>query len=152
AHGMTPMITMVHFVYPGWLADRGGFLADGAVESFGRFADLITDRWGGDGTMWVTLNEALVFFKHEMASGAAGATDLSSLPDNGVAAPRLGYAAAHRAAPEAMVTMNEAYLPLATGFVDTLVGDRVADTVDFVGIDYYYGVALNNVTAAHAAV
>ena len=47
-HGMTPMITMVHFVYPGWLADRGGMLADNAVESFGRFADLITGRWAGD--------------------------------------------------------------------------------------------------------
>ena len=152
AHGMTPMITMVHFVYPGWLADRGGFLADGAVESCGRFADLITDRWGGDGTMWVTLNEPLVFFKHEMTIGAVGPTDFSRFLDNVVDAHRLGYAAAHRAAPEAMVTMNEAYLPLATGFMDTLVGDRVADTVDFVGIDYYYGVALNNVTAAHAAV
>ena len=151
AHGMTPMITMVHFVYPGWLADQGGMLSGTAVESFGRFADLITDRWAGDGTMWVTFNEPLVFFKHEMTLGRVGPADFSRFLDTVVAAHRLGYAAAHRADPAAMVTMNEAYLPMATEFTDTLVGDRVADVVDYVGIDYYYGVALNNVTAINAA-
>ena len=152
AHGMAPMITMVHFVYPGWLADEGGMLAPGAVDAFGRFADLITDRWAGDGTLWVTFNEPLVFFKHEMTIGRVGLPDFSRFLDAVVAAHRLGYAAAHRADPHAMVTMNEAYLPLATEFTDTLVADRVADAVDYVGIDYYYGVALNNLTAAHAAV
>ncbi|KAA0919279.1 family 1 glycosylhydrolase [Dietzia sp. ANT_WB102] len=150
-HGMTPMITMVHFVYPGWLADEGGFLGPGAVDSFGRFADLITDRWAGDGTMWVSFNEPMVFFKHETTIGRAAFTDFSRFLDNVEAAHRLGYAAAHRADPAAMVTMNEAYLPMATEFTDTLVGDRVADVVDYVGIDYYYGVALNNLTAINAA-
>ena len=152
AHGMTPMITMVHFVYPGWLADEGGMLAPGAVDAFGRFAELVTDRWAGDGTLWVTFNEPLVFFKHEMTIGRVGPPDFSRFLDAVEAAHRLGYAAAHRADPHAMVTMNEAYLPLATEFTDTLVADRVADAVDYVGIDYYYGVALNNLTAAHAAV
>lgn len=150
-HGMTPMITMVHFVYPGWLADRGGMLSDEAVPAFGRFADLITERWAGDGTMWVTFNEPLVFFKHEMTIGRVAITDFSRFLDQIEAAHRLGYAAAHRADPEAMVTMNEAYLPLATEFTDSLIGDRVADVVDYVGIDYYYGVALNNLTAINAA-
>lgn len=150
-HGMTPMITMVHYVYPGWLADEGGMLSGTAVDSFGRFAELITDRWAGDGTMWVTFNEPLVFFKHEMTLGRVGPTDFSRFLDTVVAAHRLGYAAAHRADPAAMVTMNEAYLPLATGFTDTLIGDRVSDVVDYVGIDYYYGVAANNLTAINAA-
>lgn len=151
AQGMTPMITMVHFTYPGWLDDRGGMLSDEAVPAFGRFADLITERWAGDGTMWVTLNEPLVFFKHEMTIGQVAPQDFGRFLDQIVAAHRLGYAAAHRADPDAMVTINEAYLPLATDFTDTLIGDRVADVVDFVGIDYYYGVALNNLTAINAA-
>ena len=150
-HGMVPMITMVHFTYPGWLADRGGMLSGDAVEAFGRFADLITERWAGDGTMWVTLNEPLVFFKHEMTIGQVAPQDFGRFLDQIVAAHRLGYAAVHRADPDAMVTINEAYLPLATDFTDTLIGDRVADVVDFVGIDYYYGVALNNLTAINAA-
>lgn len=151
AHGMVPMITMVHFTYPGWLADRGGMLSDGAVEAFGRFSELITDRWAGDGTLWVTFNEPLVFFKHELTIGGVGPQDFSVFLDRIEAGHRLAYAAAHRADPAAMVTMNEAYLPLATEFTDTLIGDRVADVVDYVGIDYYYGVALNNLTAINAA-
>ncbi|WP_411741229.1 family 1 glycosylhydrolase [Rhodococcus sp. IEGM 1408] len=151
SHGMTPMITMVHYVYPGWLADEGGMLSGTAVDSFGRFAELITDRWAGDGTMWVTFNEPLVFFKHEMTLGRVGPIDFSRFLDTVVAAHRLGYAAAHRADPAAMVTMNEAYLPLATDFTDMLIGDRVSDVVDYVGIDYYYGVAANNLTAINAA-
>ena len=150
-HGMVPMITMVHFTYPGWLADRGGMLSGDAVEAFGRFSELITQRWAGDGTLWVTLNEPLVFFKHEMTIGRVGFQDFSRFLDQIEAAHRLGYAAAHRADPDAMVTMNEAYLPLATDFTDTLIGDRVADVVDYVGIDYYYGVALNNLTTINAA-
>lgn len=150
-HGMTPMITMIHFVYPGWLADRGGMLSDEAVPAFGRFADLITERWAGDGTLWVTINEPLVFFKHEMTIGRVAVTDFSRFLDQVEAAHRLGYAAAHRADPDAMVTMNEAYLPVATDFTDSLIGDRVADVVDYVGIDYYYGVALNNLTTINAA-
>ncbi|MCD2263653.1 family 1 glycosylhydrolase [Dietzia aurantiaca] len=150
-HGMVPMITMVHFTYPGWLADRGGMLSGDAAEAFGRFSELITERWAGDGTMWVTLNEPLVFFKHEMTIGRVGFQDFSRFLDQIEAAHRLGYAAAHRADPDAMVTMNEAYLPLATDFTDTLIGDRVADVVDYVGIDYYYGVALNNLTTINAA-
>lgn len=151
SHGMTPMITMVHYVYPGWLSDQGGMLAPTAVESFGQFSELITERWAGDGTMWVTFNEPLVFFKHEMTIGRVAFTDFSRFLDQIEAAHRLGYAAAHRADPSAMVTMNEAYLPMATDYTDTLIGDRVADAVDFMGIDYYYGVALNNVTAINAA-
>lgn len=151
SHGMTPMITMVHFVYPGWLADQGGMLAPTAVESFGKFANLITQRWAGDGTLWITFNEPLVFFKHEMTISRAGPGDFTRFLDQIEAAHRLGYAAAHRADPSAMVTINEAYLPMATDFTDTLVGDRVADVVDYVGIDYYYGVALNNLTAINAA-
>ena len=150
-HGMVPMITMVHFTYPGWLADRGGMLSGGAVEAFGRFSELITQRWAGDGTLWVTFNEPLVFFKHEMTIGRVGPRGFSVFLDQLEAGHRLAYAAAHRADPGAMVTMNEAYLPVATDFTDTLIGDRVADVVDFVGIDYYYGVALNNLTAINAA-
>ncbi|MDN5724113.1 MAG: family 1 glycosylhydrolase, partial [Corynebacterium sp.] len=92
-----------------------------------------------------------VFFKHEMTIGQVGPQDFGHFLDRIEAAHRQAYAAAHRADPDAMVTMNEAYLPAVTEFTDSLLGDRVADVVDYVGIDYYYGVALNNVTAINAA-
>ena len=34
AHGMRPMITLDHFVYPGWVADRGGWSDEGTVDSW----------------------------------------------------------------------------------------------------------------------
>lgn len=150
-HGMAPMITMVHFTYPGWLADRGGMLAADTPEAFGRFAELITNRWAGDGSLWVTVNEPLTFFKHELTIGQVAPQDFSLFLDRIEAAHRAGYAAAHRADPDAMVTMNEAYLPMATDFTDSLLGDRVTDVLDYVGIDYYYTVALDNLTAINAA-
>lgn len=53
-------------------ADEGGFLHSGAVESFGRVADCITERRTGGDTMWVTFNEPLGFSEHEMAIGRWG--------------------------------------------------------------------------------
>lgn len=153
AHGMTPMITMVHYVYPGWLVDHGGFMTEEAVEHFGAFADLIAQRWGGPGkdTLWVTFNEPLVFFGHEVEMGNVKVTDMPRFLDYVARAHRLGYEAAHRANPQTMVTTNEAFLPAVTGIADKVLLDKVADQVDFIGIDYYYGVALNNLTAVHAA-
>ncbi|WP_225976696.1 MULTISPECIES: family 1 glycosylhydrolase [unclassified Corynebacterium] len=158
SHGMTPMITMVHYVYPGWLVDRGGFLSDEAVSQFSDFADLITQRWGasaaGQGskdTMWVTFNEPLVFFGHEVEIGLIKPWDMPRFLTNVVAAHNIGYDAAHRANPDAMVTANEAFLPSVTGLADKLFLNRVKDRLDYVGIDYYYGLALNNLTAVHAA-
>ncbi|WP_448851008.1 glycoside hydrolase family 1 protein [Corynebacterium sp. 335C] len=151
AHGMTPMITMVHYVYPGWLADKGGFLAPDAPELFGRFAEVVTQRWSGGGTMWVTFNEPLVFFGHEVEIGMLGVQDMAPFLDAIVEAHGYGYRAAHAADPEAMVTTNEAFLPAVTGITDMMLLDRVRDELDYVGIDYYYGVSLDNLTAAYAA-
>lgn len=65
-----------------------------AVDSFSRFADLITQRWASDGTKWVTFNDPLVFFKHEMTIGRVGPSDFPRSLDNAVTAHRLGYEAA----------------------------------------------------------
>ncbi|MBB1037329.1 glycoside hydrolase family 1 protein [Dietzia natronolimnaea] len=151
AHGMTPMITMVHYVYPGWLVDRGGFLSPDSVEAFGRYAELITERWAGDGTMWVTFNEPLVFFSHELRIGLVGLHQFNAFRDNVVAAHKLGYHAAHRADPDAMVTANEAYLPAFAPATDDLLLNHIRDELDFIGVDYYYGIALDNLTTIRAA-
>lgn len=158
SHGMTPMITMVHYVYPGWLVDRGGFLAPDAVTQFGDFARLITQRWGrpaapgtGGDTMWVTFNEPLVFFGHEVEIGLLQPTDLPRFLDVMVNAHEAGYRAAHEANPNAMVTANEAFLPAITGLADQVLLQRIAGSLDYVGIDYYYGLSADNLSAIHAA-
>lgn len=143
-HGMTPMLTMEHYVYPGWLADQGGFLSDGAAQAFGRYAELITQRWAGNGTMWITFNEPIVFLTEDLEAGMLQIQDAPKFFDHMVEAHKLAYAAAHRADPKALVAANESFFPTIDNLTDQAFFDRVKDQLDFVGIDYYGTVALND--------
>jgi len=150
AHGMTPMITMVHYVYPGWLADRGGFVNPAALGDFERFARLITRRYADRCSMWITFNEPLVFVNHELEIGELDPADSATFLDNIVRAHRIAYRLAHQANPRARVALNEAFLPAVTPITDGLFLDRVTEYLDFIGIDYYYTASLDNLTAAYA--
>jgi len=57
AQGVTPMVTLLHFTLPLWLADRGGLVAPDFPERFARFAGEAGRRLGPDVDLWVTLNE-----------------------------------------------------------------------------------------------
>ena len=152
AAGMTPMITLIHYVYPGWVADGGGLLADTNLDAFADYARAITSRYAGQGVLWVAVNEPLVFVRHELEIGRISPQDAGALLDGLERVHRSAYTAAHEADPHAMVTSNEAFLPAVTPITDALFSDRIADALDYVGIDYYYGVSLNNLTAINAAV
>ena len=54
--GLTPVITLHHFTNPKWFADRGGWMADGAIEFFTRYVETVCPILGG--VEWVvTMNE-----------------------------------------------------------------------------------------------
>ncbi len=57
AAGVTPMVTLLHFTLPAWLADRGGLTADDFPEAFARFAAEAGRRLGAEVDLWCTLNE-----------------------------------------------------------------------------------------------
>lgn len=151
AAGMSPMITLVHYVYPGWVADQGGFLAARTLRDFERDARMITARYAQDCTMWISFNEPLVFFGHEKEIGALTDVDMPRFLDAVADGHRIAHQVAHEANPAARVAVNEAFLPAVTPFTDALFFHRVADVLDFIGIDYYYGAALNNLTTIAAA-
>jgi beta-glucosidase len=56
ARGITPMVTLLHFTLPRWLAARGGVIADDFAARFARFADEAARRLSSV-TLWCTLNE-----------------------------------------------------------------------------------------------
>ncbi|NED60929.1 glycoside hydrolase family 1 protein, partial [Streptomyces sp. SID10244] len=56
----------------------------------------------------------------------------------------------HRRDASAMVSSNVAYVPTVEPVLDTQFVDRVADTLDFIGIDYYYSISPANTGAWHA--
>ena len=54
--GLTPVVTLHHFTNPAWFANKGGWLADGAVEQFASYIHTATAIL--DGVEWVvTMNE-----------------------------------------------------------------------------------------------
>lgn len=58
--GITPLVTLHHFDLPGWVVDRGGWLAPDAVEVFLRLVRLLVTELGAHVTDWVTINEPTV--------------------------------------------------------------------------------------------
>ncbi|KIU13592.1 glycoside hydrolase family 1, partial [Mycolicibacterium llatzerense] len=157
ANGMTPMITLMHWVYPGWIADRGGFLNN--VPAFDDFAKAITKRYAGQGVLWVSVNEPLAFGAMEVRTGAIKPDQFGTFLDRVADAHRAVYRAAHDADPKAKVTTNEAYIPpevLAqfAGFgvkgIEGSFFDRVRDSLDYLGFDYYTGTAQDNPASAQS--
>src|SRR4051812_16362467 len=56
-HRLTGVVTLQHFSLPRWLAERGGWLAPGAVDHFARYAARVAEALG-DLMPWVgTINE-----------------------------------------------------------------------------------------------
>jgi len=55
--GIEPMVTLLHFTIPDWLAARGGLTAGDFADRFGRFAAEAARRFGGAVDQWCTVNE-----------------------------------------------------------------------------------------------
>ncbi len=60
AAGIEPMVTLLHFTLPTWMADRGGVTAPDFPDRFGRFAAEAARRLGPQVTWWCTINEPQV--------------------------------------------------------------------------------------------
>ncbi|GAC69447.1 putative beta-glucosidase [Gordonia soli NBRC 108243] len=141
AQGMRPMITIDHWVYPGWVADRGGW-ADARTPGWWlRNARRVVDHFADRDPLWVTINEPTAYVMQELRMGGIAPARVPAMLDGLVAVHRAIYDHIHRRQPNAMVTSNAAYIPAAESVLDTGFLDRVRDKLDFVGIDYYYSVS-----------
>lgn len=150
ARGMHPMITLEHFVLPGWVVDRGGWTRDETVGLWLANAEQVVSRYAGPDVDWITFNEPTVFVQKELTFGGLSPAEAPGALDRMVRAHRAGYDLIHRLDPGARVSSNVSYIPAAMGVIDAMFTDRVRDKLDFVGLDYYYGVSLDNLTAAAA--
>ncbi|TDV44944.1 family 1 glycosylhydrolase [Actinophytocola oryzae] len=150
--GMRPMITLDHWVYPGWVADQGGWDADATVDDWLANARRVVDRYKGRNAIWITVNEPTVYVQNEIGNGGIEAWQAPWMLSRLVTVHRRAYDLIHRLDPGTMVSSNTAYLPagVQAGFDATFV-DRVRDKLDFLGLDYYYGASLDNLSAVHGA-
>ncbi|BAH49006.1 putative beta-glucosidase [Rhodococcus opacus B4] len=150
SRGMTPMITLDHWVYPGWVADRGGWANPETVDDWLANAQKVIERYAGAGALWITINEPTVYVQKELTFGGIGPDRAPQMLDRLVEVHRRAYDLIHEIDPGARVSSNLAYVPAAMDALDATFVDRVRDKLDFLGIDYYYGLSLDNVTAVNA--
>ncbi|WP_084838995.1 family 1 glycosylhydrolase [Williamsia sp. 1138] len=150
--GMRPMITLDHWVYPGWAVDRGGWNNPNMVRDWLTNAKKVVDRYARFDPIWITVNEPLVYtFLKELSFGGIAPQNVPLMLDQLVQAHRTIYDYIHARQPTAWVTSNSAYLPTVQPVLDSMFLDRIKDKQDFVGIDYYYSVAATDLNTYNAA-
>lgn len=68
--GLTAFVTLYHFTLPRWFAQRGGWMADDAVQLFGRYVERVADRLGDLMPYVGTVNEPSVLVANAYLTGA----------------------------------------------------------------------------------
>lgn len=149
--GMRPMITIDHWVYPGWIAARGGWNDASTVGRWLRYARAVVDRYAPTNPLWITINEPTMYVVNEVQHGGLPAQSAPVMLARLVEVHRRVYAYIHDRQPGAQVSSNVAYIPTAEPTIDSVFVDKVANALDFMGIDYYYSIAPTDVRAINAA-
>ncbi|BAW08578.1 family 1 glycosylhydrolase [Nocardia seriolae] len=144
AAGMRPMLTLDHWVIPGWEADRGGWKNQGMVSDWLTNMRRVVDRYAGVDPLWVTINEPMGYVAQSIQIGDIGVLDALPMFDRLVQAHGAIYDYIHQRQPGAKVTSNVAQYPVIQGLTDMLFVDRVHGKLDFIGADFYYGASLSN--------
>jgi beta-glucosidase len=151
AAGMRPMLTLDHWVHPGWVADQGAWTNPRTVSDWLRHARFMVERYRGQGVIWITFNEASQYLFHETLERPLGPLGILAMRQALITAHRDAYDMIHEVDPGAPVSSNVAYGSVLNGAFDAALFNEVTDKLDFIGIDYYYGASLENFTAVHAA-
>ena len=58
AHGVEPIVTLMHFTSPVWLIRKGGWEAESTIGYFRRYATYVTEKLGAELRYICTINEA----------------------------------------------------------------------------------------------
>ncbi|WP_084654268.1 glycoside hydrolase family 1 protein [Nocardia altamirensis] len=141
AAGMRPMLTLDHWVYPGWEVDRGGWANPGIVEDWLANARVVVDRYAARNPLWVTFNEPLFYIVNELRKGGLSPAMAPTMQDRIAQAHNGIYDYIHGVQPGAMITSNVAFLPAGDDQIDKPFLDKLAGKLDYIGIDYYYGLS-----------
>ncbi|MEU1205840.1 family 1 glycosylhydrolase [Nocardia sp. NPDC005825] len=147
AAGMRPMLTLDHWVYPGWAADRGGWRDPGMVSDWLVNMRKVVDRYAARNPVWVTINEPVAYIMHEVRQNG---TDADQMLDSVAQAHNAIYDYIHQIQPNALVTSNVGYVAGAESQVNGPLMDRIGDRLDFIGVDYYFGYEPPDLAAANA--
>ncbi|GAA2067531.1 family 1 glycosylhydrolase [Williamsia deligens] len=151
--GMQPMITLNHWVHPGWEVDRGGWNRPGMADDMVAFGEAVIDRYAWARPSWVTFNEPTEYVRREVTLGGLAPSAIGIMTDGIVRAHRALYRHVHARQRDAVVTSNIAYLPIpgVEPFLEDVFPARTRTTLDVIGVDQYYSVSAGDVSASAAA-
>ncbi|MEU7143513.1 family 1 glycosylhydrolase [Nocardia sp. NPDC046473] len=136
AAGMRPMITLDHWVYPGWKADQGGWNDPGMVDDWLANMRRVVDRYAARNPLWVTVNEPVAYIVYEERFTGVDAT---TIEERIAAVHNTSYDYIHQLQPDAMVTSNIGYVSGHETEVNQPMVDRISAKLDYLGVDYYFG-------------
>jgi beta-glucosidase len=159
AQGLTRMVTLFHWTMPQWLYEQGGFNAAGAIEKFARFSKLIAEQLGKEIDLWITINEPEVYSLLSYSVGLHppfqhSKWQMIQVIHKLIRAHKASYQAIKTVLPQAQVGLaknNVYYEPHRPGapldkltvsisryITDYYILDRVKNSCDFVGLNYYF--------------
>jgi beta-glucosidase len=142
--GIAPLITLDHFVYPGWVDDQGGWKNPQTQADFVAFSRMIAQRYHANVKLWLTFNEAAFFMVIEMKYQKLKWRELMLVRKHIIGAHREVYDLIHALDRGAMVSSNIVWAGrgvrswLLQKFTDWLFLDSVTDKLDCLAFDYYY--------------
>lgn len=145
--GMRPMLTLDHWVYPGWMLTRGGWGSAEMPANWLKHARRVVDRYARYNPIWITINEPTFYLKNEIGNGGLKLQDIQKMNDGLVAVHRGIYDYIHATQAGAMVASNVAFVSGLEAPLDALFFNRVTDKQDFIGIDYYYGLSTTDLSS-----
>ncbi|MFI6041885.1 family 1 glycosylhydrolase [Nocardia sp. NPDC051321] len=154
ANGIRPMLTLDHWVYPVWIAERGGWDDPGIVEAWLSNARTVVDRYAPRDPLWITVSNPGGYIKFE-SRDTVPANDIPAMAGRLVDAHNAIYDHIHQVQPGAQVTMS---INVATGTIEdateSLILDRIIDRLDFVGLGTYLSFSLDTLPelAEHAII
>ena len=161
AHGLVPIVTMMHFTYPSWLDEPtsqgpGGWESVSTLMAFDRYAALVAREYAPEVRYWITINEpnteALCgYLLGVFPPGKHDPLAYSRVLGHLEQAHRLAYAELHAVRPDVMVSINPfifrtreaSYATQAMNPTETAILDVAyeAHALDYVAFDYYYPIS-----------
>lgn len=131
--GIEPMVTLHHFTFPSWLAERGGVLAPEFPARFAALAGRVGRALASDVRLWVTVNEPNVLLAQGFLLGAwPPAKRAPHLVPSAILALRRAHVAAYRALHD---TVKGAQVGLAHALRVMTPGPSLADRAVARGLD-----------------
>jgi beta-glucosidase len=108
-------------------------------------------RYARRGALWITINEPTEYISRETKYRGLNIFQQAFMTGNLIKAHRRAYDMIHQLDPGALVSSNLAYQPPPLQLIaDAQFFDHVKDKLDFIGLDYYYGLSLDNWSVAKA--